>query len=91
MRLTVIAEEISICTRCDLHKSRRRAVPGEGSERARIMLVGEAPGREENIQGRPFVGRSGRILNEILKEAGLKREDLFITSVVKCRPSQNRV
>jgi DNA polymerase len=55
------------------------------------MVVGEAPGREEDIQGRPFVGRSGRILDEILKKAGFRRDKLFITSVVKCRPPQNRV
>jgi len=91
MRLSLIAQEILVCTRCDLHHHRQRAVPGEGAERARIMLVGEAPGKEEDIQGRPFVGRSGKILDEILENAGLKRQALFITSVVKCRPPQNRV
>lgn len=90
MNLNSIAEEITVCTRCDLHKSRRRAVPGEGSCKAKIMLVGEAPGKEEDVQGRPFVGRSGKVLNDILAKAGLKREEFFITSVVKCRPPQNR-
>jgi len=91
MRLSTIAREISVCTRCDLHKGHQRTVPGEGPSRARIMLVGEAPGREEDIHGRPFVGRSGKMLDEILKKAGLGRGDLFITSVVKCRPPKNRV
>lgn len=90
MGLDAIAREIRECTRCPLHKSRRHAVPGEGPARARIMLVGEAPGREEDIQGRPFVGRAGKILGEALDGAGLKREELFITSVVKCRPPHNR-
>ena len=91
MRLSTIAREIRVCTRCDLHEGRQKAVPGEGPNRARVMLVGEAPGREEDIQGRPFVGRSGIILDETLKKAGLGRDDLFITSVVKCRPPKNRI
>lgn len=91
MRLSTIAREIRVCTRCDLREGRQRAVPGEGPTGARIMLVGEAPGREEDSQGRPFVGRSGRLLDESLKKAGLRRDDLFITSVVKCRPPKNRV
>ncbi|NIS62148.1 MAG: uracil-DNA glycosylase [Proteobacteria bacterium] len=91
MRLNTIAREIRACTRCGLHKGRQKAIPGEGPGGARIMLVGEAPGREEDIQGRPFVGRSGRLLDESLKKAGLRRGDLFITSVVKCRPPKNRI
>ena len=91
MKPNVIAQEINRCSRCDLHQGRQKAVPGEGPEDASIMLVGEAPGREEDLQGRPFVGRSGRILDEILARAGLMRVDLFITSVVKCRPPNNRV
>lgn len=91
MNLSTIAREIRVCTRCNLHKGRQRTVPGEGPSWARVMLVGEAPGREEDIHGRPFVGRSGRMLDEILKKAGLGRDDLFITSVVKCRPPKNRV
>lgn len=91
MSLSTIAREIRVCIRCDLHKGRQRAVPGEGPNRVRVMLVGEAPGREEDIQGRPFIGRSGRMLDETLKKAGLERDDLFITSVVKCRPPKNRV
>jgi DNA polymerase len=91
LRLEDIAEEILVCTRCDLHKTRRKAVPGEGPDQARVMLVGEAPGREEDLQGRPFVGASGKVLDRILVAAGLHREEMFITSVVKCRPPENRI
>ena len=91
MRLTAIAEEVMKCTQCNLHRGRLKAVPGEGPETARIMLVGEAPGREEDLQGRPFVGRSGKILTQVLSRAGLKRDEVFITSVVKCRPPKNRI
>jgi len=90
-KLRAIAREVRHCTRCSLYQDRQKAVPGEGSEKAKIVLLGEAPGREEDIQGRPFVGPSGRILDQVLRDAGLKREDLFITSVVKCRPPRNRV
>ncbi len=91
VKLTVIAREIRHCTRCSLFRDRQKAVPGEGPENAKMVLLGEAPGREEDIQGRPFVGLSGRILDQVLRDAGLKREDFFITSVVKCRPPRNRV
>lgn len=89
--LKTIAQEICACTLCPLANSRTRAVPGEGPDSARIMFVGEAPGREEDVQGRPFVGRSGRVLNQALLEAGIERTAVFITSVVKCRPPHNRV
>jgi uracil-DNA glycosylase family 4 len=88
--LDQVAQEVSRCTRCGLHKYRQKAVPGEGPTGASVMLIGEAPGREEDFQGRPFVGRSGKILDEILRQAGLPRDTLFITSVVKCRPPDNR-
>lgn len=91
MLLSRIAREVRVCTRCGLHRDRQNAVPGEGPQGARLMLVGEAPGKEEDIQGRPFVGRSGKILDQTLGDAGLQRDALFITSVVKCRPPQNRV
>jgi len=90
-RLRAVAEEILVCSLCGLHKGRTRAVPGEGPSEARIMLVGEAPGREEDFQGRPFVGRSGKVLGGILQDVGLRREEIFITSVVKCRPPRNRM
>ncbi|MCP8308440.1 MAG: uracil-DNA glycosylase [archaeon] len=89
--LDKIAEEVKACKLCPLHKSRKNAVPGEGSIKAKLILIGEAPGVEEDEQGRPFVGRAGEILNDALKVANLKRKDLFITSVVKCRPPDNRI
>lgn len=91
MNLSAIADEVRSCTRCPLYQERHCVVPGEGSARARIMLIGEAPGAQEDLQGRPFVGRSGKILDHALQIAGLKRQDLFITSVVKCRPPHNRL
>lgn len=90
MTLKSIAQEIRSCTRCELHRSRKRAVPGDGPATAKVMLIGEAPGREEDLSGKPFVGLSGRLLDGVLREAGLKRDELFITSVVKCRPPGNR-
>ncbi len=78
------------CTRCDLFISRTQVVPGAGDERARLLLVGEAPGRTEDIQGRPFVGRSGELLQSMFAEAGLERKDVFIANVVRCRPPDNR-
>lgn len=88
--LEAIAEEISRCTKCRLHVSRRRAVPGEGNPRASVMLVGEAPGEAEDIQGRPFVGAAGKLLTSILEKLGVTRADVYITNVVKCRPPNNR-
>ena len=78
------------CTKCELHKSRRIAVPGEGPEDAKIMFVGEGPGQNEDEQGRPFVGAAGKFLTELLESIGLKRSDVFITNIVKCRPPNNR-
>lgn len=85
-----IAEEISACTRCALHKTRTRAVPGEGPQNAEIMLIGEGPGFNEDQQGRPFVGQAGQFLEQLLALAGLKRSDVWIGNVVKCRPPNNR-
>lgn len=89
--LEIIADEVRECTLCKLCESRTNAVPGEGSSFAKIMFIGEAPGRNEDEQGRPFVGAAGKLLTEALQEAGLSREDVFITNVVKCRPPNNRV
>jgi DNA polymerase len=83
-------EGIRRCRRCVLHRSRKHAVPGEGPIEAKILFVGEAPGREEDMCGRPFVGRSGRFLDGLLEEASLSRCDIYITSAVKCRPPRNR-
>ena len=88
--LKEIAAEVSICSRCDLCKGRTMAVPGEGSPHAKILFIGEGPGFHEDRQGRPFVGPSGQFLEELLKSIGLKRSDVFITNVVKCRPPENR-
>ena len=88
--LTQIASEVALCERCALHFSRKKSVPGEGPANAEIMFIGEGPGFYENEQGRPFVGPSGKFLDELLGKAGLKRSDVFIGNVVKCRPPANR-
>lgn len=88
--LTELASEIRSCARCPLHLSRTNAVPGEGRSDARVMIVGEAPGRNEDEQGLPFVGAAGRNLDELLSLAGLDRGSVFITNCVKCRPPANR-
>jgi uracil-DNA glycosylase len=88
--LTQIARQISVCQLCNLSSTRKLAVPGEGPANAHIMLIGEGPGFYENEQGRPFVGAAGNFLNELLAKAGLVREEVFITNVVKCRPPGNR-
>lgn len=88
--LDEIAEQVRRCTLCRLFQSRKNAVPGEGAEDARIMLLGEAPGISEDLTGKPFVGRAGKILDSAISSASLRREMLFITNVVKCRPPLNR-
>lgn len=88
--LEAAADTIRGCTRCRLHKTRTQAVPGEGPPRAAVLLVGEAPGRDEDASGRPFVGRAGRILDDALEAARLPRASVFISNVVKCRPPGNR-
>ncbi len=88
--LNSLHEQIKSCSRCPLAAGRNEAVPGEGPDRAEILLVGEAPGRDEDLAGRPFVGRAGSVLDRCLKEAGIHRSEVFITNVVKCRPPRNR-
>jgi len=88
--LRQLCEEIRRCTKCPLHQSRTRAVPGEGPEHADIMFIGEAPGFHEDRQGRPFVGAAGKLLDELLEMIGLRREEVYICNVLKCRPPQNR-
>lgn len=85
-----LAQQILVCQKCPLAKSRTKAVPGEGNPRASIVLVGEGPGVNEDRQGRPFVGAAGKLLDELLSSIGLNRQDVFITNVVKCRPPGNR-
>jgi DNA polymerase len=89
--LEKVAEEVTGCPKCKLSRTRKNAVPGEGQLAAKIMFVGEAPGRSEDDKGRPFVGAAGRILDEMLAKAGIQRSQVFITNVVKCRPPNNRV
>jgi uracil-DNA glycosylase family 4 len=90
MPLSDLYKRIASCTRCALSGNRNLVVPGEGPLNAKIMLIGEAPGRDEDLSGRPFVGRAGRLLDECLETAGIKRSEIFITNVVKCRPPDNR-
>ncbi|HLI52456.1 MAG TPA: uracil-DNA glycosylase [Thermomicrobiaceae bacterium] len=88
--LEEIAAQVRVCTLCELSRTRTNAVPGEGNPEADIMFIGEGPGWHEDRQGRPFVGASGQFLSEMLEKIGLKRDDVFITNVVKCRPPGNR-
>ncbi len=85
-----LAEEIRQCRQCGLGSSRTNAVPGEGNPNARIMFIGEAPGADEDAQGRPFVGRAGQLLDKIIVACGLKRGDVYIGNILKCRPPENR-
>ncbi len=90
LALEQIAAEVSVCTRCALHEGRTLAVPGEGSPETEVVFIGEGPGYNEDQQGRPFVGAAGNLLNELLRQIGWKRQEVFITNVVKCRPPGNR-
>jgi len=89
--LDAITAEVIICPKCPLCKSRKNAVPGDGSPNARIMFIGEAPGYHENIEGKPFVGDAGKFLDALLTEVPLSRKKVFITNIVKCRPPRNRM
>jgi len=88
--LQEVAHAVRQCTQCALSNSRKNAVPGNGPPNAQIMMIGEGPGFHENEQGLPFVGQAGKFLTELLQKGGYKREDVFITNVVKCRPPGNR-
>jgi len=89
--LQLIREEIGECTRCALHKGRNKIVFGDGDPAARLMFVGEGPGADEDAQGLPFVGKAGQLLNNMIAAMGLRREEVYIANVVKCRPPGNRV
>jgi DNA polymerase len=89
-KLAQITKEVSVCTNCALHESRKKSVPGEGPADAEIMFIGEGPGFHENEQGRPFVGAAGKFLDQLLAQAGVTRADVWIGNVVKCRPPENR-
>lgn len=88
--LKALREKIGDCQRCKLSASRKNIVFGEGNPQARLMFIGEGPGRDEDIQGRPFVGDAGRLLTRLIEKMGFKREDVYIANIVKCRPPLNR-
>ena len=90
MTMQDLYERCSNCAACPLCETRSNVVFGDGNEKARIMFVGEAPGKNEDLQGKPFVGRAGELLNSYLAAVGIKREDVFIGNIVKCRPPENR-
>ena len=85
-----INAQVSVCSKCGLSKNRKSVVPGDGNIQARLMLVGEAPGRQEDLRGLPFVGAAGKTLDKLLQNAGLFRREVYITNIVKCRPPGNR-
>ena len=89
--LRAIQQDIGDCTRCALHKGRNKLVFGDGDPNARLMFVGEGPGADEDAQGLPFVGRAGQLLNNMITAMGLRRDQVYIANIVKCRPPQNRV
>jgi len=89
-KLQIIRRDLGVCKRCNLHTTRKNIVFGAGNPRASLLLAGEAPGEQEDLSGHPFVGRSGVLLDKVLTEAGIKREDVYVTNIVKCRPPGNR-
>ena len=88
--LEKVSREVLVCTKCRLCEARKHAVPGEGSRSTKVVFVGEAPGEQEDLQGQPFVGAAGKLLTDLLKSVDLRREDVYITNTVKCRPPNNR-
>jgi DNA polymerase len=89
-RLAELARTVSACTKCALHATRKQTVFGVGNPHAKLMFIGEAPGADEDAQGEPFVGRAGQLLNKIIAAMGMKREEVYIGNILKCRPPQNR-
>jgi DNA polymerase len=90
MTIPLLLRKVESCTKCGLSKTRRTVVFGEGNDRADLLFVGEAPGEEEDFQGRPFVGRAGKLLDQMIERIGVKRADVFICNVLKCSPPNNR-
>ncbi len=90
LTLAEVREELGDCKRCKLHRTRRTIVFGEGNEKATLMFIGEGPGYDEDVQGRPFVGRAGQLLTKIIESIHLSREEVYIANIIKCRPPQNR-
>lgn len=89
--LADIDRRVCVCTFCELHRFRTHAVPGEGNREAELMFIGEGPGRDEDLQGRPFVGRAGQLLRKIIAAMTFREDEVYITNMVKCRPPENRV
>jgi DNA polymerase len=90
MKLEKLNQKIQKCQKCELAKTRIQVVPGAGSSDSDIMFIGEGPGRNEDLQGKPFIGAAGKFLDELLAKIGLERDDVYIANVVKCRPPNNR-
>ena len=88
--LDEVRKELGDCKRCKLHRTRKTIVFGEGNEETQLMFIGEGPGYDEDVQGRPFVGKAGQLLTKILQSINLPREEVYITNIIKCRPPQNR-
>ena len=91
LSLKIIQEKVKICKKCDLCITRKNAVPGKGNQNADIVFIGEAPGKNEDLRGDPFIGTAGKKLNDALENVGLTRNSVYITNIVKCRPPNNRV
>lgn len=90
MNFNNLNKKISQCLNCELCQTVTNVVPGEGNPKAKLVFIGEAPGRNEDLQGRPFVGSAGKLLNQLIKSINLSRKEVFITSILKCRPPKNR-
>jgi DNA polymerase len=90
LTLAEVRKELGDCKRCKLHRTRKTIVFGEGNEKATLMFIGEGPGYDEDVQGRPFVGRAGQLLTKIIESINLSREEVYIANIIKCRPPQNR-
>jgi len=91
LALELIQQNVKICKKCNLCSTRKNAVPGEGNVNADIVFIGEAPGKNEDLRGRPFVGTAGKKLDDALENSGLARNDVYITNIVKCKPPKNRI
>lgn len=90
LKIEKLRAQIAECTRCPLHATRTNTVPGEGDVNANIMFIGEAPGRNEDLQGKPFVGRAGEVFDQLLASIGLTRDQIYLCNILKCRPPNNR-
>ena len=89
--LEIIQEKVKTCEKCDLCITRKNAVPGKGNQNADVVFIGEAPGKNEDLHGEPFIGIAGKKLNDALENVGLTRNSVYITNIVKCRPPKNRI